>query len=142
MSMVNKSAMRAVILCAGIVVLCCFSPPYILLDSHQSASVSSPANLVGNIAANESSLNWAGYAVTAQVDSVTRVRGSWIEPSVSCPVSSTPEAAVFWVGIDGFASSTVEQTGTIAECLNGVASYSAWYEFYPNSSVFISTLTI
>jgi hypothetical protein len=30
----------------------------------------------------------------------------------------------------------------MAECLNGVVSYSAWYEFYPNFSVFISTLAI
>jgi Peptidase A4 family len=49
---------------------------------------------------------------------------------VNC--SGTPKAAVLlWVGLDGWRSSTVEQGGTRADCLNGVAKYSAWYEFYP-----------
>jgi len=40
------------------------------------------------------------------------------------------------VGIDGFASATVEQTGTIAECSGGVLlGYAAWYEFYPAQTI-------
>lgn len=80
------------------------------------------------------SLNWAGYAVTASANSVTFAAGSWKIPSVDC--SATKKAySSFWVGIDGYSSSTVEQTGTDSDCRTGVASYYAWYEFYPNPPV-------
>jgi hypothetical protein len=41
--------------------------------------------------------------------------------------------SAFWVGLDGY-SSTVEQTGTEADCSGGSASYYAWYEAYPAAS--------
>jgi hypothetical protein len=41
----------------------------------------------------------------------------------------------FWVGIDGYTSKTVEQTGTDSDCNGGSAKYYAWYEFYPANSV-------
>ncbi len=75
------------------------------------------------------STNWSGYAVIGPSGSVSRVQGTWIEPSVSC--SSKTAYAAFWVGIDGYSSKTVEQTGTLAVCRGSMASYSAWYEFYP-----------
>lgn len=87
-----------------------------------------------------SSTNWAGYAVTGGSGSVTEVKGSWIQPSVTC-TSSTAYAA-FWSGIDGYSSNTVEQAGTLAECLGGKAQYSAWYEFYPKPSVTITSLPV
>ena len=87
------------------------------------------------------SLNWAGYAINATAGSVTQVKGSWVQSSVTCPSSGILYVA-FWTGIDGLTSSTVEQTGTMAQCSNGVASYSAWYEFYPSGSVTISSLNI
>jgi hypothetical protein len=42
---------------------------------------------------------------------------------------------VFWVGIDGYSSGTVEQDGTLAQCSGGVASYYTWWEMYPSNSV-------
>jgi hypothetical protein len=86
-----------------------------------------------------SSSNWAGYAVTAPAHSVTFVQGSWIQPAVSC--TSQTRYSSFWVGIDGYGTSTVEQTGTEADCSGGSASYSAWYEFYPAFPVY-SSMTI
>jgi hypothetical protein len=71
------------------------------------------------------STNWSGYAVTGT--SFTEAAGSWIVPAVTC--NSGDQYAVFWVGIDGYASSTVEQTGTEATCVGTTAQYSAWYEF-------------
>jgi hypothetical protein len=50
--------------------------------------------------------------------------------------------ASFWVGIDGFSSNTVEQTGTSSDCFYGQVSYYAWYEFYPAGSVTIQSLTL
>jgi hypothetical protein len=102
--------------------------------------ISSPAKLYGTPASLES-YNWAGYAINSTSGSVSQVKGSWKQPAVTCP-SSGVYVAAFWVGIDGLTSTTVEQTGTTAECVNGVASYFAWYEFYPNASVLISPVPV
>jgi hypothetical protein len=42
---------------------------------------------------------------------------------------------VFWVGIDGFTSGTVEQDGTLAECNHGGAFYFTWWEMFPTNSI-------
>jgi hypothetical protein len=92
--------------------------------------------------ASTTSSNWAGFAVTGSAGSVTFVNGSWIQPAiVSCPLSKATYSS-FWVGIDGYSSSTVEQTGTDSDCHSGKAQYYAWYEFYPAASVLIKTVTI
>jgi len=85
--------------------------------------------------ANGASLNWAGYAVltslaSPQSGAVTDVKGSWKVPAVSC--KSTPNAySSFWIGIDGYSSSTVEQIGTDSDCSSKKGVYHAWYEMYP-----------
>jgi hypothetical protein len=89
-----------------------------------------------------SSTNWAGYGDSASNNTVTFVSGTWTQPGVTCPSRGTLYAA-FWVGIDGFSSSTVEQTGTLAECSHGRVSYSAWWELYPlNSIQTIGSMTV
>jgi hypothetical protein len=88
------------------------------------------------------STNWAGYAVTAASGTVTYVAGSWVQPSVKGTCPSGARYASFWVGIDGYSSSTVEQTGTDTDCAAGSPSYYAWYEFYPANSVVISSVPI
>jgi hypothetical protein len=106
------------------------------------APAAQPASLAFETHSHKSisSTNWAGYAVTSGSGGVTEVKGSWIQPRVTC-TSSTAYAA-FWDGIDGYSSSTVEQAGTLAECSGGKAQYSAWYEFYPKPSKVITTLTV
>ncbi len=85
------------------------------------------------------STNWSGYAVetslaSPQSGAVTDVQGKWTVRAVDCV--STPSAyASFWVGIDGYSSGTVEQTGTDSDCSNGVPTYYAWYEMYPKFPV-------
>ena len=67
---------------------------------------------------------WSGYAIVpgSQVNSVG---GTWVLP----PVASTGSASIaaFWLGIDGYGGSTVEQIGTTWSAATG---YSAWVEFY------------
>ena len=87
------------------------------------------------------SINWSGYAVNGSIGSITLATASWTVPAVTCPSSGTTYSS-FWVGIDGFQSTTVEQTGTDSDCHNGVASYYAWYEFYPKLSKSIGTITV
>jgi|HubBroStandDraft_1064217.scaffolds.fasta_scaffold09718_3 hypothetical protein len=88
------------------------------------------------------STNWGGYAATTATGAVTYVAGTWVQPTVTCPSRGTLYAA-FWVGIDGYSSSTVEQDGTLAECSHGKVSYSAWWELYPlNSIQTIGSMTV
>jgi len=95
------------------------------------------APLVSNGTAQ--SYNWSGYAVTGT--GFTDAKGSWTVPAVNCAVS--PNAwAMFWVGLDGYSDSTVEQTGTGVWCDRKTPVYYAWYEFYPNPSQVISSMTV
>ena len=93
----------------------------------------------GNLAALETSTNWAGYDATG--GGFTSVTASWVEPAVPASASGEPYA-VFWVGLDGDGSSTVEQTGTAAYSEGGNVYYYAWYEMYPAASVLIGGMTV
>lgn len=94
--------------------------------------------VVENVTVEEST-NWSGYAVEGS--SFTKALGSWVVPTVNC--SETPNTyAAFWVGIDGWTSDTVEQTGTDSDCDGSSPSYYAWYEFYPNPSYLISSVPV
>jgi len=74
-----------------------------------------------------SSTNWSGYAATGQT--FTSVSASWTEPSGTC--SGSAKYSSFWVGLDGYNSSTVEQTGSEVDCSGSTPEYYSWYEMYP-----------
>ena len=40
-----------------------------------------------------------------------------------------------WVGLDGADNTTVEQSGTTADCFGGSPAYFAWYELYPTAPI-------
>lgn len=82
-----------------------------------------------------SSSPWGGYVATGS--GFRSIVGSWIEPSVTC--TSTNNLFAPWVGIDGYGSQTVEQTGAQVSCSSGRAVYQAWYEMYPANPVYLST---
>ncbi|WP_052441477.1 G1 family glutamic endopeptidase [Streptacidiphilus anmyonensis] len=75
--------------------------------------------------------NWSGYAATG--GPYTSVSTTFVQPAVNC--SKGDGYSSFWVGLDGYNSSSVEQTGTEADCSGGQAEYSAWYEMYPANPV-------
>ncbi|HEX3787935.1 MAG TPA: G1 family glutamic endopeptidase [Pseudonocardiaceae bacterium] len=81
--------------------------------------------------ATGTSPNWVGYAATG--GGFTSVESTWIEPTVDC--TKGDGSVVFWVGLDGWGSNAVEQTGTEAQCAGGTASYRAWWETFPVNSV-------
>ena len=91
---------------------------------------------------SSNSTNWSGFAVAAGSGAVSDAKGSWIVPTIQGSCTSTNQYSSFWVGIDGFNSGTVEQTGTDSDCQNGAPTYYAWYEFYPHPSFLISGLAI
>jgi len=81
------------------------------------------------------STNWSGYADTGS--GFTSLSAKWTEPKVSnCSTSGPLKAVVFWVGIDGFSSQSVEQGGTGALCGQGQALvYFTWWEVFPTNSI-------
>jgi hypothetical protein len=82
------------------------------------------------------STNWSGYA--DQAATFSDVKGSWTQPSVSCASRSRAYAS-FWVGLDGYTSNSVEQTGTDSDCAGrNRPVYYAWYEMYPALPVTLS----
>lgn len=77
------------------------------------------------------SSNWSGFADLSEHRAhFTHVSSSFVVPSVDCALSDGGTMAD-WVGIDGFSSPSVEQTGTISDCSSGSAAYYAFYEMYP-----------
>ena len=95
------------------------------------------AHLVGHQALHERGLsgeaestNWSGYAGTT--GRYTKVSASWIQPAGTC--GRGDQYAAFWVGLDGYSSSTVEQTGSEVDCAGRTPQYYAWYEMYPGPS--------
>jgi hypothetical protein len=78
------------------------------------------------------STNWSGYDVTGG-GPYTTVSASWTQPEVNC--TRTPTAySSFWVGLDGWKTPSVEQTGVEAGCFEGTPLYFAWYEMYPKAA--------
>jgi hypothetical protein len=83
---------------------------------------------------NINGYNWGGYAATGS--GFTSVSATWTEPRATC--NSTSDLYAPWVGIDGYGSSTVEQTGVATDCSSGSPVNQAWYEMYPANPVYLS----
>jgi hypothetical protein len=130
------SAKLSTLLIGSFMLLATFGPALILADPAMA-----PGMYSGGVSSSSwYSTNWSGYAVTGAT--VTAVYGSWIVPAVTGSRFATAYSS-FWVGIDGFNSSTVEQIGTDSDVQRGKSVYYAWYEFYPlEAMIEISSFTI
>jgi len=104
------------------------------------ASGGSSAAAAGNsaIARATKSTNWSGYAV--HTGKYRNVSATWIEPAAKCPLPKAKQYAAFWVGLDGYNSNSVEQTGTDSDCSGPTPHYYGWYEMFPAAPVFFKTL--
>lgn len=83
------------------------------------------------------SSNWSGYTVATSLQkplkgSVTDVSGHWTVPHLF-PLTGDTYCSI-WVGIDGYASGTVEQIGTEHDWSNGAQQNYAWFEMYPKNA--------
>jgi hypothetical protein len=86
--------------------------------------------------------NWSGYADdNSKKNTYKKVSGDWTQPAITCS-SKELQVAVYWVGLDGFTNSTVEQDGTIAECYLGTAFYYSWWEMYPTNFIQVVGSTV
>jgi hypothetical protein len=105
---------------------------------HYRTNLASPRPLHANTV---SSLNWSGYAITANSgQTIKRIQALFTVPNVNCARSTLgTNGAVFseWAGLDGFTTNTVEQAGVAAECTSTTspATYFAFYEMFPNPGV-------
>ena len=117
------SALAAVTLTVGTVPTLASAAPMLAHGRH-----------VGQVECGQScrSLNWSGYAVTHH--HFSSVTGSWVVPAVDCSKGGR-QFTSNWVGLNGWNNGNVEQTGTDGKCVQGKASYVAWWEIFPLPSV-------
>ncbi|MGD0462079.1 MAG: G1 family glutamic endopeptidase [Tepidisphaeraceae bacterium] len=89
------------------------------------------------------SSNWSGYYASASSgNAFSDISSTWVVPTVQALSSGTSYNAD-WVGLDGATDTTVEQCGTLAYITShGSAAYYAWYEFYPDPSYEITSITV
>ncbi len=80
--------------------------------------------------------NWSGYAVTGST--FTTATASWTQNAINCTSGDGETDMSPWVGLDGFSSSTVEQTGSSGDCDGSSPDYYAWYEMYPANVIIIN----
>ena len=98
------------------------------------ALVHAPASFLakGTTRGTVTSANWSGFGDSAAV--YTDVHASWVQPAASCTTAGHKYAA-FWVGLDGYTSTSVEQIGADSDCASkGKPSYYGWFEMYPAPS--------
>jgi Peptidase A4 family len=88
-----------------------------------------PLTAHGGPANAATSTNWSGYAASGGNGSYTSVSASWTEPTGIC--SGGNQYSSFWVGLDGYNSGSVEQTGSEVDCSGRTPQYYSWYEMYP-----------
>lgn len=101
------------------------------------------------------SYNWSGYVLSNDVtkfddpSALQKVRADITVPSASQPYGSCTGGWTFastWVGLDGAGTSDVLQAGIEADAYcdpdKKSAYYSAWYEWFPGSSVRVTNLPV
>ncbi|KIL61663.1 hypothetical protein M378DRAFT_82209 [Amanita muscaria Koide BX008] len=95
----------------------------------------SDASAASNTSHVQYSSNWAG----AVWDTYPAVTGTFTVPTPSAPNGY----ASAWVGIDGDTCQTaILQTGVDFNLVNGVVSYDAWYEWFPDYAYYFNGITI
>ncbi len=85
------------------------------------------------------SYNWSGYVAGSGSEAFRTVSSTYVQPAVTC--SDTGEYTLFWVGLDGWFSNTVEQAGTAVYCAGSTPVYFAWWEIYPTDDI-VATVAV
>ena len=114
----------------------------VALFSGSALAASPVSDLVRTSKDHSTSTNWSGYA--AYDSTFSDVKGNFVVPASNCSGLKRNQVSVAspWVGLDGYASNTVEQAGTDSDCIGSTRTqYVAWYEFYPAGSVNLSSST-
>jgi hypothetical protein len=88
-------------------------------------------------AAQAASFNWSGYVDASVPGTFTAVSASWREPVTIC--GPEQRLTAFWVGLDGWNDSSVEQVGTFAYCFEGQPSYYTLWDMFPTNAVIVGS---
>jgi hypothetical protein len=112
------------------------SPGHPMAGAGSSVSRSATANGLFSPAAQ--STNWSGYATHTGI--YHSVSATWVVPKPVCTSGAGKKYAAFWVGLDGYNSNSVEQTGTDSDCNSATHKYYGWYEMFPANPVFFSNI--
>lgn len=117
-------------------------PGHPMIASHQPGPAIRPDATGGALNVIKSS-NWSGYAAHLPRKHVFHsVSASWIQPRARCAASTGDEFAAFWVGLDGYNSTSVEQTGTDSDCVGTTPHYYGWFEMFPAAPVNFSNTVL
>lgn len=120
---------------------------YVKNTPNQSIGTSSDTSL-GRLSANRtnttSSVNiiiWSGFVAGNLNSKFSEIDTTFVFPkNISCTKNNSDVS--FWIGIDGYYSSTIEQEGLSADCSlsNGklVPNYFAWSQMYPNTMQYVN----
>ncbi|HTW09911.1 MAG TPA: G1 family glutamic endopeptidase [Acidimicrobiales bacterium] len=100
--------------------------------SREGARVRRPLDEVNPGGADVSD-NWSGYVESGPGTTFTAVSGAWTVPSLAA--GSPTGAASTWVGIGGWDTPGLVQTGTEVRNTSGYDEYLAWYEIVPQPPV-------
>jgi hypothetical protein len=85
------------------------------------------------------SLNWAGYGIKGPAHQAT---ATFVVPEVTCAPHKIWQQMSIWVGLDGWGSHTVEQTGVDVGCQTGSIVTQVWTEMYPSKQTVVKSLTL
>ena len=145
MKLLKLAAIPALALTAGIGLAACgqVTVKSAALSTGKPAAGSGPmipargAGGYGSAATNDTvgSTNWSGYA--AHTRRYRSISATWTEPGVKCPAHRVQYSS-FWVGLDGYASNSVEQLGTDSDCNGKTPVYDTWLEMYPAFPVYFT----
>jgi hypothetical protein len=100
------------------------------------AESSAPRQAAPVFASSYATQVWSGYVDVAHQNVKFRyVESNFTVPAVTC--TSLTSKASFWVGLDGYGTSTVEQDGLSTDCSIGRPNYQVWYEMFPQGVVYM-----
>jgi hypothetical protein len=137
-SLEEGHAMRTAVRCLGVVLLLAASSPGVagnpVFHKPRVPAESPPGKAQAGWAAS----NWSGYAQTGSA--YKSITGSWIVQAVTPSRGSAYSSQ--WIGIDGFSNSSLIQTGTESDFVNGKAVYDAWWEILPAAETVIPSITV
>jgi hypothetical protein len=98
-----------------------------------AASVTAVVALALLPASAQAAASGLGYGYVVTGSTYQSISADWNVPTPHCTSAST--SASIWIGLDGYSSPTVEQTGIDVDCVGGTPQYFGWYELYPAGPV-------
>ena len=97
--------------------------------------------------ASTTSRIWSGYAIAGSSHEFETASGEWYIPQISTDCGGPGCNASVWPGVDGFGTNDVIQDGSESYlyfdmcsdtgCYDAVDGYYVWYEYYPNSEMYV-----